>query len=473
MPANAVPKTWNQTPQADGKLHSAQPTDTTGPSVPVISVTAATVNGFTTNLVTPSVDPQSGIASYVLEFSTTSNNGPFTQFADAAVSLFPIIWTSGVASKQYWVRCKAKDASVNANFSTYSAVQTITTLAAGGGGGGGTVDTTNRFSALTFAGISLRQRSTYPGGGWFDLVGIDANTGISYPRAPAEPGPVAIWGGNAPHIDGIQVIADNLLTDTPMEIKSVPGPFGPNVNVLRMTMSAPYNPNVGGVSGHTMQNARLWWPSSSVTQGMIYMRKWVWMKGDIASRNPGFCSVYGTKTPTNSERHILGLEKHSYTWNQLVWGIKHDRFPVGASYINYLSRYLSPDLAIAPLQSGQTYVAPVPTGQWFKLEVAHKFFYGATGWFWMALTIPGSSDVNLRNGTQVFYESGAQPYRYNSIDYNQGWNPVDNEKMNRIYDLTAYSDMSRSPSNTWYWDKYGVELWRGWPSDATAHPAVS
>lgn len=125
--------TWDLTVEADGKLHSAQPADTTPPSKPGISLTAATAVGFTINLTTPSVDVQSGIASYLLEYSTS----PFTAWspiATIAPGAFPYVWSGAMSSTLYAVRATAIDASVNQNHSAPSTAVQLSTSSSGSSG---------------------------------------------------------------------------------------------------------------------------------------------------------------------------------------------------------------------------------------------------------------------------------------------------------------------------------------------------
>lgn len=131
---NIVAKSWNQTVQADGKLHSAQPVDVTGPSIPTVALSAITSSGFTVSLTSSSVDVQSGISLYTIEYSSTASGGPFVQMTQIAESTFPFVWNGAQPNKQYWVRCKATDASPNSNDSSYSAVVTATTSAGSGSG---------------------------------------------------------------------------------------------------------------------------------------------------------------------------------------------------------------------------------------------------------------------------------------------------------------------------------------------------
>lgn len=325
------------------------------------------------------------------------------------------------------------------------------------------VNSTEFFNELSFNGLSIanplvRQYgvgTAAPGAnGYADLTGTDTVTGFSQPRFPHSP-----WGGTAPVIDTMQVIADNV-GDQPRSIINTVGPSGTLENVLQMIFSAAYDGNCGGQNGATMQNAEIIYPDQSVTQGMTYQSMWVWFQADMGPRLKTFMELNESKTG-GTERHTMGLVNTSYSFGVPCWYMIHDRAGAGNPYIDYHFVAMSPNLSVAPLQSGQTYVAPVVYGQWFRLEWAHKFVYGQTGWVWMALTIPESTDPLLRAGVQVFYESGAN------------WNPAANALMNRLFWFSAYSDMTRSPSNPCTIRIARPQFAIAWPSTATAHPNVS
>lgn len=124
---STTPKTWPSQIQSDGRAHSAQPIDVTGPTAPVISVDTATSAGFTARLTTPSSDIQSGVLNYILEIATASG-GPYTTVAQIVSGLFPYSVLGLTSSTTYYMRSRGVDASSNANQSPNSGVVSITTL---------------------------------------------------------------------------------------------------------------------------------------------------------------------------------------------------------------------------------------------------------------------------------------------------------------------------------------------------------
>jgi hypothetical protein len=312
------------------------------------------------------------------------------------------------------------------------------------------------FNSMTFAGPALVPRGMYAGGGWVDLVGSDAGTGFAQPRSPTSP-----WGGNAVYPDSIQLIGNSPLTDQTRTIVttgsggSVPaiGPSGSTEKILQLTFSAPYEQNVGGISFNTSQNSYIIFPDQSVQQGMVYESWWVYLQADLASRFNSFFSVSETKT-ASSERHTFGIVP---TGGGLTWQLSHNK--VGGTFVDYYDVALSQ--TSSNLAPGQTHAAPIPLGQWFRIEWAHKFVPGQPGWMWLALTIPGSSDATLKAGGQVFFEQASH------------WDPNIGEIMNRLFEFQAYSDLTRSSGSPFSFYLAQMKIATAWPSTATAHPAVN
>ena len=341
---------------------------------------------------------------------------------------------------------------------------------------GSASSTANRFALLSFEGLSIVGRNLSAVGGWKDIVGTDTVSGLSYPRAPAAGGPVALWGGNAGAIDSIQNIGDGISTpnDIDASIVTITGPLGTPRKALRFRFNTAYNANVGGISGNTMQNSHMFFPDTSVAQTMLYQRKWVIFDPTMDSRGGfGFFEIAETKT-SSTERHFLTVVKQSFTGNFMRWTVGHDDFAgTGGAHRDLYQVFLSHDTSLVPFQTGQTYVAPIPLGVLIKVEMAQKFVFGQEGWFWMALTIPSSADPVLRAGTQVYFGTGALSYSGANGAFNVGWNPQINQRMNRIFSMMAYSNISRSPASPLDYTMTDVELYRAWPDDATAHPNVT
>src|SRR5262249_34674333 len=108
---------------------------------------------------------------------------------------------------------------------------------------------------------------------------------------------------------------------------------------------------------------------------------------------------------------------------------------------------------------------------WFRLESAWNRSMNGTGWIWMALTVPSSSDPNLQKGAQVFTQSGAFSFTWNGVTQTAGWNKATSDPINRVYPFGAYSDLARSPTSTYSVKTTNIETSSTWPSTASPHPA--
>ena len=89
----------------------------------------------------------------------------------------------------------------------------------------------------------------------------------------------------------------------------------------------------------------------------------------------------------------------------------------------------------------------------------------------MALTVPGSSDPNLRQGVQVFAQSGAITQTWGGVTTYIGWNKLTNEPIDRVFPFAAYSDIYRTPTSSYSIRATNIEFWTRWPSTASPHPS--
>jgi len=71
---------------------------------PALSLTVLSSSTIQINLVTPSTEPQTGIAGYLVQFSTFSNVGPWTNIGTILPSQFPYTWTGLTQGTSYYVQ---------------------------------------------------------------------------------------------------------------------------------------------------------------------------------------------------------------------------------------------------------------------------------------------------------------------------------------------------------------------------------
>jgi hypothetical protein len=351
------------------------------------------------------------------------------------------------------------------------------------------------FDGKSFQGLSLNDgvRTYTTGtatGGFCDIVGSDLVYGNSEPRSPytgsTPNGPVAIWGGSATSADSIQ-LNTNALSDCTRAIvldHSVPLPLGVSNQVLEMTFVAPNETNVGGVSGDNPFNEFDFYTSSDPShdpQGMLYFSRWMWLQSDMATRTP--FEAFGVIASSTAAGESVSLNIVAEPYNGVgastpVWTLTHVGAPSGM-YEVYAAAYLSPTSPASPIDGGsvnpggQLYKAPVPLGEWFRLEVAwNRRDTEGEGWVWMALTVPGSSDPSLAAGVTVYASRGAFPYNYDGMDPETiGWNPYNADSIAKVTAFMAQSDLTRSGSSPFSQRLTNIEVWTGWPaSGATLHP---
>lgn len=128
---------------AYGTTVSASTSDTTAPTVPVISAAAVSSSAITVSLTTASTDTGSGLASYTLERATNSAFTANLVTEATGLGIFPRSVTGLSASTQYFFRARAADAAGNTSANSTSANATTQ--------GSGTIspldDWTNRSTA--------------------------------------------------------------------------------------------------------------------------------------------------------------------------------------------------------------------------------------------------------------------------------------------------------------------------------------
>lgn len=108
----------------------------TNPSAPVIGASALSGTVVQFSLVSPSVEPVAGIASYELFYSTVAATGPWTLISSVAPNAFPYTWSSATAATAYWFMARGVDGSANHKESANSNIVPLTTPGSGGGGTG-------------------------------------------------------------------------------------------------------------------------------------------------------------------------------------------------------------------------------------------------------------------------------------------------------------------------------------------------
>ena len=328
------------------------------------------------------------------------------------------------------------------------------------------VDYTGLFLGMSFQGLQLtgNVRPYNTGGGWVDIIGTDNVYGMTLPRYPASP-----WGGTATNQESLQLIYNSPTDQSRQLVTDTTVPLGVSNKAIQFTF---HNPYVAPA-----QESFQVFPDQSKPQGMGYFSKWMWLQPDLPSRGTFWIQTEETKTNgaslgggNNTERFGVAINQASWTDNVPKWNIFHDAWN-HLVYQGYAGSLLSPSASVSPMVSGQTYYAPVPLGQWFRIESAWNRDMNGTGWFWMALTVPESSDPNLRQGVQVFAQSGAITQTWGGVTTNIGWNKLTNEPINRVFPFAAYSDIYRTPTSPYSIRATNIEFWTRWPSTASPHPS--
>jgi hypothetical protein len=325
-----------------------------------------------------------------------------------------------------------------------------------------------RYLGNSMQGMTLTPFNNYGQGQWVKFVGTDPKYGNTLPLYPT-----ALWGGTAGYTDALQQIwttvgqgatTEAITTDT-----TVPAGVSNQVLVSKM-VSAYVSPN---------QDSYQIQPETSVAQGMAYTSRWVWLQPDAASRGTfQWILLSEFKTPDPSAERF-GIQISMVGWTGYgtstpVFNIYHDW--TGSPWYYYLNTYIGPGSINSDPNGGigQTYPCPVPLGRWFKLETAfNRSDSAGQGWFWVAITDPGSSDPTLRAGVQIFAARGPFNHTDNNGTNTLGMNMAKpGDRINRIYLHLVYSDIARSASNPYVIKMTDMQVYPGWPSNATAHPAT-
>jgi hypothetical protein len=338
---------------------------------------------------------------------------------------------------------------------------------------------TGLFDGKSFQGLQLDDGvRTYQNGdasaangGYCDIVsiqgGVDLVYGKSEPRSPysgqTPNGPVALWGGSAYAPDSIQLNSSSLEDFTRAIVTDTSVPLGVSTRALETTFVAPHEPAVGGITGNLSFNAFQFFTSGSNPQGMLY-------------------TFYGVASQTTDvgemfELVITATSSTGFGDTTPAWQLSHSADPSG-SYRVFAEDTLSPSSPSTLLDAGtlphggQLYRAPVPLGEWFRVELAWNRNVGGDGWIWMALTVPGSSDPVLAAGVTVYAASGSFPFNYNGADpETKGWNAYNGDLVGKVVPFEAISDLARSSGSTYAQRLTNIEVWTQWPSSgATAHP---
>jgi len=352
------------------------------------------------------------------------------------------------------------------------------------------------FDGKSFQGLELQDgRRLYtngdasaPNGGYCDIVSIDGGVDLVYgnsePRSPYSGqrpnGPFALWGGSAYDPDSIQTNSNNLQDFTRSIVTDISVPPGVSTRAMEMTFVAPNESAVGGVAGDLSLNSFQFFTDGSSPQGMLYTSRWIWLQPDMPARAP--FEFYGVASQTTDigetfELVITASSNTGFGDTTPVWQVSHSADPSRA-YRVFVEDSLSPSLPTTPLDGGtlspggQRYRAPVPLGEWFRIELAWNRNVGGNGWIWMALTVPSSSDPVLAAGVTVYAASGAFPFNYNGADpETKGWNAYNADLIDTVIPFEAISDITRSSSSPYAQRLTNIEVWTQWPSSgATAHP---
>lgn len=345
------------------------------------------------------------------------------------------------------------------------------------------------FLGNSLQGITLAAPTGGSPSWWQEFTGTDTKYGNVLPRAPSSP-----WGGTAGFTDQIQIIGGGASYNTDISNAIVTDntvPAGVSNQVLQQTLITAY-----GDGGQATQNTYMVQPDSSVAQGMLYTRFWAWLQADMTSRGQFQLEIAEFKTP-DGNGSTLGPERFQMMITQESWAFgattpcftfAHNTaygYPGGGFY-NFSDTYIGPVTHGTTIGPGTVYdPVPVPLGHWFKVEFAwNRSDANGNGWMWSAITDPQSGDPNLVAGQQIFAAYGAYSFRdnNNSITWTNGLNPAPAyggysqgpQYINRIYLFNmSYGPITRGgASGNYVVGMTDMEVYAGWPLDATAHPAT-
>jgi len=425
------------------------------PTAPVVSVSTVSTSAIQVSLTTPSTEPTWGIGGYDIAYSSLGPSGPFTTITILA-NQFPYQISSLNPGTTYYVVCRGYDNSANNQRSPPSPVVSTTTNSVSPSTYWmnlqfGTGDPTNplQFSNRAFSGTN----------GWADLIGYDNISGQFQPPDAAKG---AIWGGTPPNQTSIQCIGVTPLTDQTRALITGTKHDGTTGTIYRNTLNVPYvEKPVGG-----MQNDFITWPDTvNGTQGMVYIRKWLYLQSDfflrmrnsnttnngVTTSTTAFFIIDECKTAITTARIQLSIGRSNVSGfadtTQSYFQIDYDSFPSGV-YSNFRVFAIGPNPTVTPTtgnNSGFRVGPAVPVGQWFKVETAYRMSPNPDGWCWFAM-----------NGTEVFLAQGA-----NMAPASAG------EKINRLFMLMHYTNLDRT-SSTFSYDCDLLQVATAFPSDATS-----
>jgi hypothetical protein len=380
-------------------------------------------------------------------------------------------WSSTHATSCAGTNFMINGGATSGTVSVSPTVNTTYTVACTGAGGSAQATTSVAVTSTTstatpFLGASMQGLSLGPitpsgtDNAWQDFVGTDAVYHNTLPRAPA-----GLFGGTAGYTDGIQIIgATGATVNAIVTDNTVPAALGVSNHALQITMVEPYDNN-------SMQNMYLVFPDTSRAQGMVYTSRWMWLQPDLASRGSFWMEIAETKTADPAERFQLGIVNYS-PFGVPVFQMLHD--VPGTPWEYYTQTWLSPTgVNTGNNGIGQTHMAPIPLGRWFRAEFAfNRSDAEGQGWMWFAITDPGSSDPGLKSGTQVYAMRGPFSFTSGGTTQNLGLNAAQPGKLiNRLFMAASYANLNRSSSSPYVIKYTNIEAWTGsWPSNASVHP---
>jgi hypothetical protein len=265
----------------------------------------------------------------------------------------------------------------------------------------------------------------YGTGCWQALAGVDTSSGFAWPPL--------IWGGGANFQLLVDATVDASTVDDYMtnQIQTVTGRDGAPTQALYSAITQSGCCGIGPQGGGATQNPYILQPASE--GGDLYIRYWLKYQPDFAAVMAGasgwnWRSVFEWKT-AGDYRVVAAIKRDPYlNGGQTFWSVWGDNNANGG-------------LPYEKFWEVQNMSVPVPVDQWFKVEVFWHRSSGADGRVWMAM-----------NGQVICDRRGP----------NIG---VNNARINRIFTHLLYSSTTY-PIYQWVDD---LEIWDGFPSDASSH----
>jgi hypothetical protein len=396
------------------------PADTTPPTVGITSpASGTTVSGAMT--VTANVSDNVGVAGVQFKFNG-GNMGPEVIAAPYAY----VADTTTVANGPYTLTAVARDAAGNLTTSAPVTV-TVSNISSPPATGANLL-----FKSGFEGAISLSPFVMYSNGAWQDISGTDSETGYAWPPR--------IWGGSGRLQliagDGLLVNALSLVGYTSNEIQTVTGRSGAPTRALYSSVlkgSTGTNQNNG-----TTQSDFHVFPGAA-GQGDVYLSYWLKFQPDLLQNmtiNAWSARVVtdwktgvGTGGSPGADYRIIMSVFGDRASNRLYWNLTGDNLANGGL----------PQQVFWELNN---YTAPVPVGQWFRVEIFVHRSAGGDGRVWVAA-----------NGQTLFDRYGS----------NMG---INNLPWNRIMPFLNYSQGALLPAYQWMDD---LEIWDGFPSTASPH----